>query len=51
MLEIATANGAAAGTVFAIVHPTDSIVLLAESSTTSLSPLGTTVALTGRFKR
>lgn len=49
-LEITTANDAAAGTVLAIVHPEERFVLLAEHSATSLSELGTTVTLTGRYR-
>lgn len=50
MLEIATANGAAAGTVFALVYPDERYLLLAEHSSTSLSELGTTVTLSGRYR-
>jgi hypothetical protein len=49
-LDITTANAAAAGTVFAIVHPQQSYLLLAEGSETSLSDLGTTVTLSGQYK-
>jgi len=50
-IELATAKDAAAGAAFAIVQETGSVALLAESSSTTLSELGTTVALRGRFKR
>lgn len=50
-LELATANDAAAGTVFAVVHADGGYVLRTERSATSLSRLGTTVTLVGRYKR
>lgn len=50
-LELAMANDAAAGQVFAVLNDEGSYVLRADHSETSLSDHGTTVTLTGRYKR
>lgn len=50
-LELAAANDAAAGEVFAVVGPGQAYVLRTDASDTSLSELGTTVTLTGEYKR
>ena len=49
-LEIPTANGAASGAVLAVVRPDEQLVLRTDHSTTSLSELGTTVTLSGRYR-
>jgi hypothetical protein len=50
-LDLTTAVDNAAGAVFAIVQPDESFLLRADHSTTTLSDLGTTVTLTGRYKK
>lgn len=50
-LELATANDAAAGAVLAVSHGDGGTLLRTDRSETSLSELGTTVTLTGQFKR
>ena len=50
-VELAAANDAAAGTEIAIVRARQPTLLRTERSETSLSELGTTVTLTGRYKR
>ena len=49
-LDLTTAVDAAAGSVFAIVRPDQSYLLRADHSATTLSDVGTTVTLTGRYK-
>jgi hypothetical protein len=49
-LDLATAVDAAAGAVFAIGQTNQNYLLQADHSTTSLSDVGTTVTLTGRYK-
>ena len=49
-LEMATAGDAASGETFAIVHLDRAYALRTERSETSLSDLGTTVTLIGRYK-
>lgn len=49
-LDLTTAVDAAAGSVFAIVRPGQSYLLRADHSATTLSDVGTTVTLTGRYK-
>jgi len=50
-LELATARDAAAGRVFAVLGEEGGYVLHTDRSATSLSELGTTVRLEGRFMR
>jgi hypothetical protein len=50
-MELAMANNAASGTEIAIVQAKDRYLLRADRSETRLSELGTTVTLTGRYKR
>lgn len=50
-MELAMANDAASGAEIAIVRAEDRYLLRADRSETSLSELGTTVTLTGRYKR
>jgi hypothetical protein len=50
-LDLTTAVDNAAGAVFAIVQPDESYLLQADHSATTLSDLGTTVTLTGRYKK
>jgi hypothetical protein len=50
-MELAMANDAASGAEIAIVRAKDRYLLRADRSETSLSELGTTVTLTGRYKR
>jgi hypothetical protein len=50
-MELAMANDAASGAEIAIVQAADRYLLRADRSETSLSELGTTVTLTGRYKR
>jgi len=50
-LDLTTAVDNAAGVVFAIVRPDKSFLLRADHSATTLSDLGTTVTLTGRYKK
>jgi hypothetical protein len=49
-LEMATAGDAASGETFAVVHLDRAYALRTERSETSLSDLGTTVTLIGRYK-
>lgn len=49
-VEIATANDAAAGAVLGVRHHGRSYVLRADHSETSLSEVGTTVTLVGRYR-
>jgi hypothetical protein len=50
-LDLTTAVDRAAGAVFAIVHSDESYLLRTDHSATTLSDLGTTVTLTGRYKK
>lgn len=50
-LDLATANDAAAGAEIAIVGQQGSVLLRTDGSETRLSEQGTTVTLTGRYKR
>jgi hypothetical protein len=49
-MELAMANDAASGAEIAIVRAKDRYLLRADRSETSLSEIGTTVTLTGRYK-
>ncbi len=49
-LEVPTANGAAGGALLAVVRPGERYLLRTDHSTTSLSELGTTVTLSGRYR-
>jgi hypothetical protein len=49
-LEISTANDAANGAVVAVVRQNEHYLLRTDHSTTSLSDLGTTVTLSGRYR-
>jgi len=49
-LDLTTANDAAAGAVLAVAHRDGGYLLQTDRSETSLSELGTTVTLHGRFK-
>jgi hypothetical protein len=50
-LDLTTAVDRAAGAVFAIVQSDESYLLRTDHSATTLSDLGTTVTLTGRYKK
>ena len=50
-LDLTTAVDRAAGSVFAIVQSDESYLLRTDHSATTLSDLGTTVTLTGRYKK
>ena len=49
-VELATANDAAAGAIIAVAHADGDYLLRTDHSETSLSALGTTVTLVGRYK-
>jgi len=49
-LEIPTASHAAGGAVVAVVRPDERYVLMTDDSMTSLSEVGTTVTLSGRYR-